>query len=276
MSLKIIVHCLVKNEERFIWYALNSVLPYVDKIMLWDTGSTDKTISIVKSIKSSKIDLREVGDVDPNSFTSMRQKMIEKTPKGFSWLMILDGDEVWPENSIKKATHFAQTHPQYESIVVRTHNLVGDIYHRLPNSAGLYQIAGHRGHLNLRFMNRRTIPGLHAALPHGQIGYFDNKSALIQNRDPQKIKFLNLHYAHATHLLRSTSDQSTIKRPFKRKYELGIKIPLSQIPQVFFQSHPPIVPPVTNPAPPSFWLKASLLTPFKRLRRLLLPPASGY
>ncbi|MBU1256082.1 hypothetical protein KKA49_00135 [Patescibacteria group bacterium] len=55
--IKIIVHCLVKNEERFIWYAIKSVLPFVDKIMVWDTGSTDKTIQIIKSIKSKKISL---------------------------------------------------------------------------------------------------------------------------------------------------------------------------------------------------------------------------
>jgi len=52
---KIVVHCLVKNEENFIWYAINSVLPFVDKIMIWDNDSTDKTIEIIKSIHSPKI-----------------------------------------------------------------------------------------------------------------------------------------------------------------------------------------------------------------------------
>ena len=36
------VHMVVKNEDRFIWYALNSVLPYVDKVIIFYTGSTQK------------------------------------------------------------------------------------------------------------------------------------------------------------------------------------------------------------------------------------------
>ena len=48
-------NCLIKNEERWVWYALQSVLPYVDKILVWDTGSTDNTVEIIKTIKSNKI-----------------------------------------------------------------------------------------------------------------------------------------------------------------------------------------------------------------------------
>ena len=51
---------LVKNEERFLWYAINSILPFVDKIMIWDTGSTDKTVEILKLITSPKISFKEV------------------------------------------------------------------------------------------------------------------------------------------------------------------------------------------------------------------------
>lgn len=36
-------HTIVKNEERFIWYSVMSVINHVDKILIWDTGST-KTI----------------------------------------------------------------------------------------------------------------------------------------------------------------------------------------------------------------------------------------
>ena len=46
---RITVHTLVKNEERWIWYALKSVLPFVDQIIVWDTGSTDKTTAIIRA-----------------------------------------------------------------------------------------------------------------------------------------------------------------------------------------------------------------------------------
>ncbi|MBT7706858.1 glycosyltransferase family 2 protein [archaeon] len=276
---KIIVHCLVRNENRFIWYALKSVLPFVDKIMVWDTGSTDNTVQIIKSIKSKKVLLKEVGNVNKNTFTTIRGQMLEQTPKGYTWLMILDGDEVWSKKSIEKVTKFMRQNVTTESIVVRNYNLVGDIYHRLPESAGNYHLAGQKGHLTIRFMNLKTIPGLCVKKPHGQQGFFDSQGTLIQNRDPKNIKFINIYYHHATHLQRSLSraaDLQVIKRAQKLKTEFGQKISSKQIPQVFFRSHPDIVPSVTQRAPVSFWLKSIIITPLKIVKRWLFSPKSGY
>ena len=277
MKPKIIVHCLVKNEERFIWYALQSVLPFVDKIVVWDTGSNDSTVELIKTIKSPKISLKQVGEVDQDTFTTMRQQMLDATPKDFTWVMILDGDEIWPKESIKKITDFAKRHSDYESIVVRINNLVGDIYHRLPESVGKYTLAGHTGHLNLRFMNLKTIPGLNAQRPHGQQGYFDKQGTLIQDRDPEKIKFLDVYCHHATHLVRSGADSKTIKRTFKRRVELGKKIPSSQMPEVFFRKHPPAVPDVSQTSSLFFKIQALILTPLKAIKRKLIPSfKTGY
>lgn len=278
MKPKIIAHCLVRNEERFIWYALQSVLPFVDQIMVWDTGSTDNTVALIKAIKSPKISLKQVREVDKDTFTTMRQQMLKATPKGFTWVMVLDGDEIWPKDSIRISTNFARHHPEYESIVVRTHNLVGDIYHRLPESTGKYTLTGHTGHLNLRFMNRKTIPSLNAQRPHGQQGYFDKQGTLVQNRDQKKIKFLNIYYHHATHLIRSSSaqrDAEVPKRKQKLQFDLGKEISPDQIPAVFFADKPDFVPDVTQRAKPSFYLKAVVLAVPKRIKRLL-SFSSGY
>jgi hypothetical protein len=278
-SSKIIVHCLVKNEERFIWYALKSTLPFVDKIMVWDTGSTDNTIPIIKSIKSRKISFKQVGEVDQDSFTLVRQQMLDETPKKYTWLMVLDGDEIWSRSSIQKVVDTARTSLETESVVVRTHNLVGDIYHRLPESLGQYQLAGKKGHLALRLMNLKKIKGLCLKKPHGQQGYFDSKDRLVQERELEKIKFVDVYYHHATHLQRSANrilDKKVIKRSPKLKCQLGKKIPSQQIPDIFFQEHPSIVPKVTQKAPLYFWIKACLLTPPKLLKKVLLPVHSGY
>ncbi|MBU1200455.1 hypothetical protein KJ953_02865 [Patescibacteria group bacterium] len=212
--------------------------------------------------------------------TKLRQQMLDQTPKEFTWLMILDGDEIWPTKSIKKTTQYIRKNPQTDSVVVRTHNLVGDIYHRLPESAGHYQIAGHKGHLSLRFINLKNTPGLCVKKPHGQQGYFDGQGTLIQDRDPKKIKFIDVYYHHATHLQRSatkSADRQVTKRAQKLKHQLGKKISKTQIPKVFFKSHPKIVPSVTLKAPLSFWLKSILLTPLRYTKRLLLPVnTSGY
>ena len=45
MKNDITVHCVVKNEERWIWFAINSILDIAEKILVYDTGSTDKTVA---------------------------------------------------------------------------------------------------------------------------------------------------------------------------------------------------------------------------------------
>lgn len=267
-------HTIVKNEERWIWYAINSVIDYVDELLVWDTGSTDATVNIVRSISSPKIKFREFGQVNPQTFTQARQKMLDETHS--DWLMLVDGDEIWPKHSIQTATTFIKASQGIESVVVRTNNLVGDIYHRLPQSSGLYHLAGRFGHLALRFINLNLIPDLKVGRPHGQQGFFDAHNRLIQNRDPAKIAYLDIPYHHATHLTRSELDLSVMKRNFKFKYELGEKIPPNEIPEIFFSSHPTIVPEVTQPAPLGFWLLSALATPFRRLRRQFFPRQSGY
>ncbi|MFZ2201988.1 MAG: hypothetical protein WAV56_01185, partial [Microgenomates group bacterium] len=154
------------------------------------------------------------------------------------------------------------------------------VYHRLPDSAGRYHLAGRTGHLALRFMNIKQIDGLHVSRPHGTQGFFDGQEKLIQDRDPSKIKFVDLTYHHATHLLRSTDrvgDLQVPKRKQKLKYELGEIIPKEEIPTIFFtKDRPGIIPDVTQPAPLSFWLKAILFTPLRRLKRIIIKSPSGY
>jgi len=276
---KIIAHCLIRNEECFVWYSINSVLPYIDKIMVWDTGSTDNTVKIIKSIKSSKILFRQKGPVSSKEFPQIRQQMLSQTSENYPWIMILDGDEVWPKSSIKKAARFCRQNPQCESIVVRTNNLVGDIYHRLPELAGKYTLAGRRGHLSIRFMNRQAISGLKAKGEHGIQGYYDKNNILIQNRNPQKIKFLDIYYHHATHLRRTGNIQDNKKVPkrsFKYKFSLGTKISNNQIPKIFFRTHPRIVPKVSAQAPFSFWILSFLFLPLKLLKRIFTPLHHGY
>ena len=276
---KIIVHCLTQNEGRLIWYTINSVLPFIDKMMIWDMSSTDGNWEIIKSIKSPKIELNRVGPGNPDYLTVVRQQMLEATPKDFTWVMILDGDEVWPGKSIKTVTEFAKNSPEYESIVVRTNNLVGDIYHRLPESAGKYHLAGKVGHLALRFMNRKKISGLHVFRPHGLQGYFDGDDRLVQDRDQEKIKFFDVYYHHATHLPRSLArggDSAVPKRTQKIKYELGEEIETRWIPEVFFAAHHKTVPNLTKHAPLSFWIISFILTIPRRIKRTIFPGKHGY
>ena len=271
---KIVVHCLVKNEENFIWYALKSVLPFVDRIMVWDTGSEDKTVKIIKSIKSSKIDFVEKGSVDSITFTTVRNEMLQATDKQkYNWLMVLDGDEIWPKNSLTKIVKHIESHPQTQAIFLNTMNVVGDIYHKQPKSAGHYKIKGKEGHLSLRFINLEKVSNLFVNLPHGHEGYFSN-GTLVQKLP--HVDYLDVWYLHTTHLQRSSLDQLTLKRKMKRKYELGDLIPRDEIPEIIFKKHPQIVPDVSQPMNFLTFLKCALLTIPRRIKRKLVTPKEGY
>jgi hypothetical protein len=280
--MKVYAHCLVRNEERFLWFSVMSVIDHLDKVFIWDTGSSDKTLQIIKEIervRPGKVYFKEIGEVDPNEFTLVRQKMLNETDS--DWLILVDGDEVWWEDSIKKITSVInENENRLDSIVSEYLNPVGDIYHFQDKEAGGYKIDGKSGFFNIRAMNRK-INGLKVEKPHGQQGYFNKDSVLIQDMDKEKRMFMNgPDYLHFTNLKRSSKnlDLEVPKRKMKYKYELGKSFPLDfYYPEVFFRPRPNVVDSPWIGRSSSYFLKAAFETPLKIFKRRFLPkPKSGY
>lgn len=278
---KIWAHTLVKNEERFIWFSIMSVIEHVDKVLIWDTGSTDNTVKIIKKIKRkhpNKIIFNEVGDIDIDEFTKVRQEMLDETDS--DWFLMVDGDEIWWEESIKKVVNLIKkSGNKIESIVVPTYNLVGDIYHYQEKAAGRYKLAGKFGHYNLRAINR-SIPGLKSAKPHGTWGWTDENNRMIQDRSVKKVKFVDAPYIHATFLQRSVNielDKNVPKRARKLKYELGDSFPLNfYYPEVFFKPRPAFVFPPWRKMDRRYFTKAMFQTPLRKVKRRLIHGKAGY
>ena len=279
--MKLWSHTLVRNEERYIWFALRSVVDHVDKMLVWDTGSDDNTVNIIKEFKKiypKKVEFKEVGNVDSRTYTQKRQEMLERTRS--DWFMILDGDEVWWKDSIETTVSIIKKHGKdLDSIVNPYFNLVGDVFHYQSESAGQYQIDDRKGHVTIRFMNR-IIPGLYTSKPHGQHGYFDKDDVLIQDRDKKRRKHLDAPFMHFTHMLRSSSwqqDQSVIKRDIKFKYELGKTFPKDQYyPEAFFIEKPSFVPTPWKKRDFNYLNTAGLMHIPKIVKRKLWKGSSGY
>jgi len=275
-------HCLVKNEARFIWYSVMSVLPSVDRMLIWDTGSTDGTLDVIRKIRDTKygekVVFREFGEVTKDSFWEARQKMLEATHE--DWIMMVDADEIWWDESIRKMIAEIKINGEkLESIVVPTVNLVGDIFHYQEEKAGLYKLAGRKGHLNLRGINRK-IPGLTSAGAHGVWGWVDETEKMIQDRDATKIKYVEAAYLHASFLQRAgnaKADNLVPKRAKKLKHELGHNFPRDYFyPEVFFREKPSIVDSPWEKMSRSFYTRALFETPLRKVKRRIWPSKVGY
>lgn len=260
-------NCVVYNEENFIWFAIMSVIDYVDKILVWDTGSEDRTVEIIQGVAreyEDKILFKEVGKVDKFQFTNIRQRMLDESRS--DWILILDGDEVWWQESIRKVVGVINKKGNTkDAVVVPFYNTAGDIYHHQEQNAGRYELAGRKGHLTIRAINRK-IPGLHVKEPYGKEGYFDKDNNSLQKRDPKSIVYLDAPFLHLTHLKRSSKNGHN-----KYKYEIGL--PFSKgfkFPVVFYKEYPAYI---TNPFDKISGMNkmiARFLTPFRRIKRRLV------
>jgi len=196
--MKITTHTIVKNEERWIKQVLLSVIDHVDTMLVWDTGSTDKTVAIIKSMDSPKIKFKQYSSVDRKGLVKLRNQQIKltKTP----WFLLLDGDEIWPKkNLIQLIKAMKKAKKQTIALVNRTRNCIGDVYHYLPESKGQYRIGPWQGHLNIRAI--RKVPGL-KVIGQYPLETYTYQTKPLQNQ-PDKLEFVDTWYLHLTHLQRS-------------------------------------------------------------------------
>lgn len=226
------IHAIVKNEDQFIYFSLKSVLPFVAKALIIDTGSTDRTWEIIEKLKNEfpdKIEAKQIKINSPQEISNLRENLIKLTKTQF--FMLLDGDEIWPQDEILELINLSKTLPQSKIAVVnKTRNCVGDIYHYLPESFGHYKFLDKIGHYNIRLM--RTLDYKVKGI-YPEEGYVYNNK-LINNLD-DKLEFSSSWYLHTTHLNRSTNSIKIFGRR-KQTYSLGIKMTKTELPQALLQN----------------------------------------
>lgn len=280
MEKKIIVNTLVRNEENFVWYAINSVLDFVDKMVIFDTGSTDKTVEIIKTINSQKIIFEELGEVDALGHSRLRDEQIKISQKlGGDWLLILDGDEIWPENTIRKFRQkIERASTEKTSLVVRAYNLVGDVYHYHPESeTDIWPYAPKKmrpGFMTIRGISLK-IPGLNCSRAYPMEAFRDKNGKPIHEMGEKSFIFLDGYYLHASYLRRSSIGAKVMNRG--RKFEIGKRFSADFIyPKVFFVERPAIVPNVLGEIQGIDKLKSLIQTPLKKIKRKIFTIAGFY
>ncbi|MCX6706173.1 MAG: glycosyltransferase [Candidatus Woesebacteria bacterium] len=256
--MKISAHMIVKNEENFIWYVVNSVISYVDKIMIWDQGSTDKTIEIIKTINNPKIIFKKASE----DVGTIRQRMLDET--NGDWIFILDGDEIWYEQTIKNLQFtIYNLQNKKDLIVVPNHMLIGDIFHYQEKAAGKYKICGKVGHYNIRAV--RKIDGLHVEGIYPNEAYVTKEGVKVQDLNKERILFLETPYLHASFLKRSSKDVRKVKHEIGKSFSKDFYYP-----EVFFEERPSIVPSPWKTMSGGYRLRALLETPLKKIKRRII------
>lgn len=262
---KITALMLVKNEEQWVWYALNSVLPSVDQVIVFDTGSTDRTVAIINRLNSPKIRLFEKGGADRRRLVELRNEMLTLASAG--WFLLVDGDEVWPGSALKKLIRkIATAPPETWGIVCRTRNCVGDIWHYQPESAGRYEFLGRQGHLTIRAY--RKLKGFRWKGEY-PLEYFSDRAGRPINSQSEHLDFLDAAYWHLTHLRRTSRPEAVIDRPEKFKLEVGLQAGRNELPDIFFAPQPADLPDPAVGYTFTESVAAGILTPLKKIKRRL-------
>lgn len=257
MKTDLTAQMIVKNEEQWVWYAIQSVLDHIDRLFIIDTGSTDNTVKIIKHISDSKIVLSQQDRVTPGQLVELRNEQLRQTTT--SWFMLLDGDEVWPKATMAEFTAIIKkASPSLLGIVVPAIVPVGDLFHYQPEAAGKYKLLGRTGHMNLRGYQKTTGYGWQGIYPLE--AYVDQTNQPIQTQD-KKLTMLKHSYWHLTHLKRSEVDTHR-----KKKLEIGHRRNI-KLPEVFFLTRPKIVPSPWISFSAAEKLVAQTVTPLLKIKR---------
>jgi glycosyltransferase involved in cell wall biosynthesis len=115
---KLSVVILTKNSQKYLEKVLKSV-EFADEIIIYDSGSSDKTLEIAKKFKNTKIFV----DENWEGFGRQKQKAVNKASN--KWVFVLDSDEVFT-NELKNEVLETLKKPSFDAYkVARLNNFFG-------------------------------------------------------------------------------------------------------------------------------------------------------
>jgi glycosyltransferase involved in cell wall biosynthesis len=260
-KLDITAHCLIRNEENWIWYAIHSVLNFVDNVIIFDTGSTDNTVPIIKTIHSPKILFEQKGQVNKSQYSALRQEMLSRTKT--SWFLILDGDEIWFKKTlVELRENIMKMDKTKDAVVVGEWMCQGDIFHFNSDVERLFDLNAPElpGYRLARVVKK--LPGLRVVGHYGVESYADKNGLNISNWPKERQIYLQNRFMHMSFLPRTSkrsNDELVMMRRNKTSFSRGKRFAENfQYPEVFYMKRPEIV--------PSPWRKLSLIDSFWRVR----------
>lgn len=234
--MSITAHMIVENEENFVYYSILSVVDYVDRIMVYDSGSIDKTPEILRILKKTyphKIELEFGGKLTAIKVAEKRSEMLERTKT--EWVFIVDGDEVWWDSAISELVDLCnKVESSINGLVTHYSVPCGDIFHKYP-SRGSYRIGKLLGDITIRAMRVKSLERVSGSFPLE--GYVLKSGKLIQDEPENLYNHDRVSYLHTTFLKRTSVHNNKVKKEFGPAYPLDFKYP-----EAFFVKRAELIP----------------------------------
>jgi len=109
--MKLVAVSMVRNEEYWLWYALTSVYPHVDEILVFDNHSEDRTVEVVKGMRHLADKLVLFEGFGGSSEHHNRQAMLDEARRrGATHVLTLDGDEVHADEVLGFCRRLLEVH----------------------------------------------------------------------------------------------------------------------------------------------------------------------
>lgn len=211
---------LVKNDEYWLPYCLQSVKGWFSRYVFYDVGSTDMTRDVIERFiaaeeEEADIIYRPLPHCEPIVQGTFRNAMIAETRA--DWYLILDADEVWLQKSLQGLVEGMETmKKEYEQ-----HGKIYGIVRRLEVSRKLDALHGYNERLPHHRVYHHTASwkGTHP----GEDAVVTQKPRNEYNF-PEEVKMLHFHQPDRSSL--DDSVPNRIGRRFKATYLRGQSHPI--------------------------------------------------
>lgn len=238
-------HMLVKNEDCWIWFSLMSVIDYLDKLIIFDNGSTDKTVAIIKNVMKipqyrNKIIFEEHPKLGKEYVGKLRQRMLDMTDTDY--FMLVDGDEIWWKESMEELLSILNS-GEVDMVATRFCNCAGgDIRHYRDFGRESFKMENIVGSIMCRVFSR-TIPGIHFQGEYGVEGCVDGNNRSLHTGIYRTV-VMEKWFFH-TSLLRRSSLSGGDARVYSRMKKLLLRSTYDyafpddfKYPEVFYIPYP--------------------------------------
>jgi len=147
---KIAACYITRNSEEFIEASIRSIYDIVSKIIIVDNDSKDKTLNILENFNDpyKKIIIISRKFKDKTEQRNVYCEMLQ----GFDYAWIIDSDEVWSGEDLRKVEHLIFSNPQVPAFCFNFYDFWKDLGRR---SRGVWeQFTGRKSLINLNLTGK--------------------------------------------------------------------------------------------------------------------------